>query len=700
MRIKKKISLAGGVTTLIAVAAITLFSVVQMKGMHQGIEQRISKSMLSSANQALDYRLQAGASNVGQLLNASMQFSEQLAQSAASLRVSAPDPKALRHQYTQIMQDNLQVHENLLGVYMAWEPNVLDAADAEFAGRSQQGYDSTGRYIPYYTRDQGKISVSALVDYENTERASADADRAGEYYLCSKDSGASCLLEPYTYSVNGIDTKLTSLVSPIMLDDKFAGIAGVDIALDKLDSLAQQISQDLYQGKSEVFILTSKGNVTGKSQNADVKGFNADSALHNDIVKRLNAGAGLTGESSNGEKIWAFTPISIMSGVHDWGVYIQVPKTVVLAELTAIQQFIAESSLSLIIGMLIMGLVLILAAIAVIWYFAQRISQPIKTIALFLAQVAQGDFTRRVQWSSKDETGDLAKACNEFLDQIQPVIQQVSHSSADINRQSQATKLVAEQALQGASQQQTELSALATAAEELGTTASNVAEHALEASQMTNASQQSANSGQQVLDNASAAVISLAENITQVADAVIALQQDSDNINSILDVIRTIADQTNLLALNAAIEAARAGEQGRGFAVVADEVRSLAQRTQDSTAQIQGMLEGLSKSATQASSLMMQSREQAGDSTQAMEETRGQLSEILSSVSNIHMINTQVASAAEQQIIVAQEISKNLAAISEISSSNAQGAEQANRSCDSLTQLSTTLTHQVGRFSA
>ncbi|MGB1237172.1 MAG: methyl-accepting chemotaxis protein [Pseudomonadales bacterium] len=697
MNIKQKISLAGGLTTFLAIASLSVFSVIEMRVLQQGIEQRVSQSMLSGAQQALQSRLQLGAESAQKILRESMNTANGLALSATSLAQTHQEGEAIRDKYSALLRQTLQANPDLLGTYMLLEPNAVDGADDKYRGKHEQAYDDTGRYIPYFTLEKGEISVTASLDYENTDRSGGE-DRAGEYYLCPRDTLNTCLLEPFLYPVNGQDIFLTSLVSPMLIDGKFVGMAGVDIALDKLSALAQRVSTQLYASQSKVYIVTDRATVTGHSANTSGQALQEDAALKAQLKAALSSGESVTAQSEDGANLWSFTPIKAGEGLANWGVYASVPKAVVLAEMGELEQFIGAEMRALIVGLLVMGAVLIALAIAVIWYFAKRISTPIVSISGFFSKVAAGDFTARVSWNSLDETGDLARACNSFLDQVQPVMIKVASSSADISEQSQATKRVAEQTLAGASRQQSELSALAAAAEELGATASNVAEHALEASQMTDASQQSASSGQQVLDNADSAVSSLAQNISQVADSVIALQEDSNNINSILDVIRTIADQTNLLALNAAIEAARAGEQGRGFAVVADEVRSLAQRTQDSTMEIQTMLEGLSEGAARASSLMLQSREQAGHSTQAMQQTREQLSEILASVSNIHLINTQVASAAQQQTVVAQEISHNLSGISEVSSANAQGAQEANVNCDNLADLSNTLALQVGQF--
>jgi len=201
-----------------------------------------------------------------------------------------------------------------------------------------------------------------------------------------------------------------------------------------------------------------------------------------------------------------------------------------------------------------------------------------------------------------------------------------------------------------------------------------------------------------VVDETIAIINHLADDVEQGASAVNQLREDSENVGTVLDVIRGIAEQTNLLALNAAIEAARAGEQGRGFAVVADEVRTLAGRTQESTQEIQEMIESLQTGSKEAVELMTQSSEQTLSGVQQTGKAGEALTAIANEVERINDMNTQIASAAEEQSSVAEEINHNVVSISQVTSETAQGAEQTARASEDLANLATDLQNMVARF--
>ncbi|NIA02649.1 MAG: methyl-accepting chemotaxis protein, partial [Planctomycetia bacterium] len=246
--------------------------------------------------------------------------------------------------------------------------------------------------------------------------------------------------------------------------------------------------------------------------------------------------------------------------------------------------------------------------------------------------------------------------------------------------------------------QQAETGQVATAMNEMTTTVQEVACNATQTAEAANKANTETDSGRQIVTKTIESITELASEVETAAITIQQLESDSENIDSVVDVIRGISEQTNLLALNAAIEAARAGEQGRGFAVVADEVRTLASRTQESTLEIQSMIESLQTGAARAVEVMEQGRNKAQGSVENAARAGESLNVITSTVATISDMNTQIASAAEEQTAVAEEINRNIANISLLGDQTSEGARQTAASSEEMAQLAVQLQGLVGQF--
>ena len=332
-------------------------------------------------------------------------------------------------------------------------------------------------------------------------------------------------------------------------------------------------------------------------------------------------------------------------------------------------------------------------------FVSRMISVPLKTVVDRAKAIAAGDLTgSALESKGNDELTELTDAINSMNSNLQNMIQQISGSAQQMGGSSEELSVITLQTTQGIQEQRSQTDQLATAMNEMAATVQEVAHHAVDAANAaTSANRESAN-GRQVVNGAVNTIDALAAAITQAAEAIARVEADSDRIGTVLDVIRGIAEQTNLLALNAAIEAARAGEQGRGFAVVADEVRTLAGRTQESTREIQQMIESLQAGSKEAVQLMEQSREQTQSSVEQTAKAGDALAAIADAVEKINDMNTQIASAAEEQSTVAEEINRNVTSISQIADESARGAEQTARGNEELSGLAIELQKVVGQF--
>jgi methyl-accepting chemotaxis protein len=345
-------------------------------------------------------------------------------------------------------------------------------------------------------------------------------------------------------------------------------------------------------------------------------------------------------------------------------------------------------------------LLAIVIALALAAWVTRLIVSPIQRLEQSMADIAsgEGDLTRRVDVNSGDEIGRLGQSFNLFVGKIQTTVIEVIESTSQVRLQTQELVSLASDITVSSQSQQQESDMVATAINEMRVTSENVSQNAQEAAQATDRSSEEAAVANQGIGDTVTSIQGLATEISAAEESVQRLNQDVTNIVSVLDVIRGIAEQTNLLALNAAIEAARAGEQGRGFAVVADEVRSLASKTQESTGDIQTMIERLQEGTNVVVHAMESSRSTSEKTISLVQSASTALGEISSSVGIINEMNTHIATAASQQTSVSGELNASIQKIAEDSHKMAEIIKRAEASCVGLEQRCQSLDNVVGQF--
>ncbi|MDX7798698.1 methyl-accepting chemotaxis protein [Aeromonas caviae] len=351
---------------------------------------------------------------------------------------------------------------------------------------------------------------------------------------------------------------------------------------------------------------------------------------------------------------------------------------------------------------LVIGLALVVALSVVL---TRQIRDPLIMLARQAQRIASGDLGRgelqewvRGNRFNRDELGQLGSAIDRMQGALAELVSEISGSVSQLSSAVEEVSAISEQSAKGMASQQGEVSQVATAMNEMQSTVNEVARNTTDAMGAAKQASRTSTQGNQVVRSAIGSIEQVSRQIEQAGGVVQQLETDSASISMVLDVIRGIAEQTNLLALNAAIEAARAGEQGRGFAVVADEVRSLAQRTQASTAEISKMIEVLQERTAEAGSAMQLSRQQMQESVELAREAGSSIDSINGAVTQITDMNTLIATATEQQNAVTEELNRSIVKIHTAADENAQGAQQTAQACVELSKLATSLHHMTQRF--
>lgn len=337
----------------------------------------------------------------------------------------------------------------------------------------------------------------------------------------------------------------------------------------------------------------------------------------------------------------------------------------------------------------IAGIVLGLLSIFIIsWFNSRLVIVPLRDAMQLATRISEGHLDNEILTGRDDEVGKLFDALGSMQTVLQTLMRSLSETVGQLSDASDQLSNVSKETSMGVAQQREETDQAATAMNEMAATVTDVANSANMAAETTHSADQSAVEGKEVVFKTMETISQLAEEINMASSIIQKLERDSSDIGKVLDVIKGIAEQTNLLALNAAIEAARAGEAGRGFAVVADEVRTLANRTQESTEEIAAIIENIQNGAQQSVSTMELNQKRAQSTVEQAQQASDSLSAIADSVSRMKDMNTQIAAAAEQQSVVAEDVSKNVTKIRSIAESTSTGAETTATATHRLAELS------------
>jgi methyl-accepting chemotaxis protein len=580
------------------------------------------------------------------------------------------------HGYQDINNSFIKISER--------DPNILSAFFA---------LDRTAEYF----RENSRTGV---------DKEGPDAGDVNKGYFATQRPWYKLSLEHNKYFVGSPSADFTTgIVSavvegPVYLPDgTLLGVGGLDLHLDKL---GEQVERIRYQGQGFPFLLDSVGQVVhfSKAAGLSVKANDPLESLDTTVTETsgfalLSAAArqqksGFSKVSLKGQSYYvSYQPVSLDFPKMNWLVGLLIPAELIEAP---VQQAITWALLATFI-------ILVLITLVVVWT-TQRILRPLSDLTTAMKDIAsgEGDLTRSLMIQSSDEVGVLAGHFNTFISKLRTSLQRTAEQSVLVHQSSEKLNAVAGQTDSEIQNNKLQIDAVSAAVAEMSSTVHEISLNAQQTSEAASLAQQRGKEGAMLSGAAVKDMSQLADTMKEAVDVVVGLAKESENIGAVVDVIKGIADQTNLLALNAAIEAARAGEQGRGFAVVADEVRSLAGRTSESTGHIRTMVEKLQGIAKDAETKMQQGREQTQLSTERATSMQNALDAIAQAIEVVQQQSGAIAVATQQQGVVAEDINLNLHRITQLMDSTASHTTDLNTEAHLLNQAAQQLQTITGQF--
>ncbi|MDP5292132.1 methyl-accepting chemotaxis protein [Oceanimonas sp. CHS3-5] len=608
---------------------------------------------------------------------------------AIILTVAILSGLSFREMKDQLYQDSEQAVAVLAEKEAARVSEWLRIRQAMLTAAGQQLRDEP-RPALQLVKEAGDFQLSyfgtadgVMIDAQPRDRSSYDP-RSRPWYKQAQQENRAIVTPPYEDATFG--GTVVTLAQPVThAAGGLAGVIGADVAIS---SLVDSVNAIRLPAEGQAMMLSQDGTLIA-SQNAGLAlqpATRLDEELTAANLSRWQQLTRLNPVTLNGEAKLVYAEAIPGS---NWQLLFMLDKAALEAPLSG-----------LLWRQLGMSALVILAAVVLISLLMQYLLGPLVGVSRALAQIAdgKGDLTQRIELHGKDEVGLLAANFNRFVSSQAELIRQIRHQAEHLGGNAEQASVRANQTVTELGRAQQEVTMVATAVTEMASATQEIAHNAEQTATAAQQSRASTEQGKQLVNKTRDSIFGLAKEMEQAAAVITRLDQHAHDISSVLATIQGVAEQTNLLALNAAIEAARAGEQGRGFAVVADEVRVLSQRTHASTEEIQGTIGTLQQATGEAVKLMQASRNMAELSVEDAEAAAQALEEITAAVGLISDMASQIATAAEEQSQVTGEITQNTTAIKDVSDQLADDAEQSLKQSRDLHQQAGELNGLVSAF--
>ncbi len=596
--LQMKITFSAGICLLVTAAIIIAYSAIAMK--HRA---EIARTVaVRDAEKYAGAIAKQHANHIKGEFDVAFEAARTLARALSGIKDENIGLELTRNEVSGILKTVLIQNPQFAGIYTCWEPNAFDGMDRGYI--NEEGHDETGRFIPYWSRGQdGKIMLETSVDYEKEGR--------GDYYLLPRKTKHECILDPYFYPVQGKPELLTSLVVPIIADETFYGIAGIDLRISSLQKAVDEV-KGFYEGTGQAFLISHNGTLAAVSGSPELAGKPLKDYNKEDAEENLNyVKSGMEIIELNEDHLEVFTPLALGQTTTFWSLKISMPMEKI-TESAVKRTHLAIHAIWRVVGISIFCVII---AVLFLWLVARSIVTPIRVII---------------------------KALNEIADQVTFTSDQVSSASQDVSG--------------GSSEQAASVEETSSSLEEISSMIRQNADNAAQANVL--------------MQEASQVVGQANHSMTELTGSMGDISKASKETSKIIKTIDEIAFQTNLLALNAAIEAARAGEAGAGFAVVADEVRNLAIRSAGAAKNTANLIEGTVRQVRDGTLLVTKADEifvKVARITQKVKELIEEISiasqeqargtdQVNTAVSEMDKVTQQNAANAEESAASSQEL--------------------------------------------
>jgi methyl-accepting chemotaxis protein len=583
--------------------------------------------------------------------------------------------------------------------------------------QSIAGYNNINQtFIDISARDENILSAFFALDSsaeyfrENARTGvandGADAGNVSKGYFATQRPWYQQTLQQNRYFVNSPSADLTTGVISTVVQGpvrdakgRLLGVGGLDLHINKVGDNIELLR---YQGEGLPVLLDEQGNIVHFAKQAGISYTPNDPIAAFDQLSSGNSGftaLAMAAKSSktqrialqlNGKAYYAYTqPVVLDFPKMNWLVALLVPTDLIDGPVRSATNWA-----------FLLTLFILAVTLLVIWTMTSLLTRPLRQLTLLMQDIASGDgdLTRNIDISSQDEVGALAGHFNQFTSKLRQLLRQTAQQAASVNSSSQHLTQVARLTNQEIQSSKAQIDNVSAAVHQMAATTQEISSNALQTSAAATDAERHAHQGQKLSASAVQDMQQLSAQMLESVQIVAGLAKESENIGTVVDVIKAIAEQTNLLALNAAIEAARAGEQGRGFAVVADEVRSLAGRTQDSTKDIRQMVEKLQAISREAESTMQKGREQTDSSAERARTLQVALTDISDAIERVKQQSGQIADATGQQSAAADEINQSLHTITALVDKTAEHATELSSESGQLSSAADNLNAVVSQF--